>query len=171
MSSVRVRTVFGIMAATRGGVVGDKGAMPWDYPDELQQFRDATAGRVCIMGSATYSGIPDRFFEKRKSLVVTGKGNLPLRPNTEYVATAEEAVRRAHAIAGEDRVVFMIGGARMAEHFIRANLLNGFILTRIHKDYDGDCRMDMSLLSGWREARILAQKPHYTTVHLAPPRV
>jgi dihydrofolate reductase len=157
------------MAATREGVVGDKGGLPWNYPDELEAFRAATAGYVCIMGRVTYEGIPDPFFMKRQSIIVTGNQNLPLRPNTEIISSIEHSIRRAQSLSVQGATIFMIGGARLAESFLKANLLGGFILTRIHKDYKGDCRMDLNLMREWRTVSFLKETADYRVEHLAPP--
>ena len=170
MSLIPICNIFGIMAATRHGVVGDKGALPWNYPEELETFRAATMGRVCIMGRKTYEGIPDAFFQKRKSVVLTGREGIPLRANTVIARNPEESIRRAQSLSADGQAIFMIGGARLAESFLRANLLGGFILTRIHKDYAGDCGMDMGLLEAWKQVSLLKRTEDFTITHLAPPR-
>lgn len=37
-----------------------------------------------------------------------------------------------------DKKIFMVGGAEIATFFLKQNLINEFLLTKINKDYAGD---------------------------------
>lgn len=37
-----------------------------------------------------------------------------------------------------DKKIFMVGGAEIATFFLKQNLINEFLLTKINKDYEGD---------------------------------
>ena len=52
----------------------------------------------------------------------------------------------------------MIGGAEMTKLFLKANLVNKFLLTRIHKFYEGDTIFPLNLLEGWDQEMIRKEK-------------
>lgn len=45
--------------------------------------------------------------------------------------------------------MFMIGGAEIAKLFLSTDLLNAFILTKIHDNYEGDTIFPLDLLQDW----------------------
>lgn len=155
-----MRKIFGMMAATQQGVVGDKGKTPWDYPEELEMFRAATTGHVVIMGRKTAEAIPEPFFGKREAIVLTRNRSL----ESPFFTTAHspgESLALAHEKAGGERRIFMIGGAETAHEFLRRDLIDSFILTTIHTPHDGDAVLDLSLLRGWRPTlRRVAEEFH-----------
>lgn len=48
-----------------------------------------------------------------------------------------------------DKKIFMVGGAEIATFFLKQNLINEFLLTKINKDYEGDTFFTLDLLEGW----------------------
>ena len=46
-----------IAAVARNGVIGAKGSIPWNIPEDRKYFRELTTGNVCIMGRKTYESI------------------------------------------------------------------------------------------------------------------
>lgn len=59
-----------VVAATRNGVIGRGGDMPWRMPSSLRRFRSLTMGRPMIMGRKTYAAI-GRPLDGRDMIVVT----------------------------------------------------------------------------------------------------
>lgn len=59
-----------VVAATRNGVIGRGGDMPWRMPSSLRRFRSLTIGRPMIMGRKTYAAI-GRPLDGRDTIVVT----------------------------------------------------------------------------------------------------
>ncbi|PZO87018.1 MAG: dihydrofolate reductase [Micavibrio aeruginosavorus] len=143
-----MRKIFGMMAATEQGVVGDKGKTPWDYPEELEMFRAVTAGHVVLMGRKTAEAIPAPFFQKREAIVLTRNPALE-SPLFRIAHSPEESLALANDVAG-GRKIFMIGGAETAHEFLRRGLIDSFILTTIQKAHDGDAVLDLKMLNGWR---------------------
>ena len=56
------------MASNR--VIGKDGKLPWDYPEDLQYFREMTRGKVVIMWRKTYLAIW-RPLPNRRNIVLT----------------------------------------------------------------------------------------------------
>ena len=50
--------MIGIIAAVaKNGVIGCKGRIPWNIPEDMKYFRRITDGSSIIMGRRTYEGI------------------------------------------------------------------------------------------------------------------
>jgi dihydrofolate reductase len=124
-----------VAAVAANGVIGKDGAMPWHYPEDLQQFKQLTTGHPVIMGRRTYESIvaridgplPDR------TNVVLSRSDLDLPDSAVHASDVDEAV----AIAGtRDSLAFVIGGATVYEALLsRADRLE---LTEIDAAYEGD---------------------------------
>jgi dihydrofolate reductase len=157
------RKIIGIMAATKDGVVGDRGGLPWTYPEELEHFYRTTKGNVVIMGSKTYDTAPARLFDDRKAIVLSKQ----IREDEESVCFVQSLTECLELIQELDpsQKVFMIGGAEIAHLFLCHNLLSSFILTQIHGKFSGDTRLNMLYFDDWKE-RVLTEKPDYTIMQL-----
>ena len=58
------RRIEVVIAVSENGIIGLSGALPWDIPSEMNQFRQLTQGSILLMGSRTWHSIgrllPDR---------------------------------------------------------------------------------------------------------------
>ncbi|MBL3284439.1 Dihydrofolate reductase [Rickettsiales endosymbiont of Paramecium tredecaurelia] len=159
--------IVGIMAATEEGVVGLGSSIPWRYPLELDYFLQITHGARVIMGRKTFESMPSSFFPARRTIVLSMRSNLGVgklrlkqddkstivfcRDIASCIALTQnrhESVLRAHL----PEQVFMIGGAEVCNMFLQKNLLSAFLLTKIHKHYNGDALLDLEHLYGWHLA-------------------
>ena len=103
--------VTAILATDSTGAIGAGGGLPWPrLPRDLRRFRDATMGRVCLVGRRTYDTLP--VLKGRRLAVLTrrcepfGRGDVLLSAGSLSSATAW-AKRE-----GADEVM-VIGGAEV----------------------------------------------------------
>lgn len=130
-----------IYARDTNGVIGHNGKLPWHIPEDLEYFKRITGNEPVVMGSKTWTSLPDRF----KPL--PGRPNVVMTTNT---ATAQE-VRYKGAIAFcEDMVdvisafkratsyrnVWVIGGSALFEQVLP--YANYAYVTEIQEQYPGD---------------------------------
>ncbi|HCW73953.1 MAG TPA: dihydrofolate reductase, partial [Clostridiaceae bacterium] len=47
-----------IVAATKDGVIGREGELPWKIPSDLSYFKRMTMGKKMIMGRKTFESLP-----------------------------------------------------------------------------------------------------------------
>ncbi|MDE0661767.1 MAG: dihydrofolate reductase [Gammaproteobacteria bacterium] len=130
-----------IWAMTRNRVIGDKGVLPWDLPDEMSHFTKTTMGHPVIMGRRT--------FESRGS-PLPGRHNIVLsrRGFSACGATVVHDLPEALAVAG-DGDCFVIGGVSpCVEALPRAHRL---IATVIDAEIDGDTVFPELDYTRWRE--------------------
>lgn len=71
MISKQSRSIIGIMAATKDGVIGCNNALPWYYPGEIKHFRATTHNSIVIMGRNTYQSMPKTLFIDRQAFVLS----------------------------------------------------------------------------------------------------
>ncbi|MFZ1978164.1 MAG: dihydrofolate reductase [Bacteroidota bacterium] len=85
-------------------VIGSGGAIPWNLPDDLKQFKSLTMGSTILMGRKTFESIGRRL-PGRRSVVLTSRAI----PGVETYQSLDEAL---HALNAEEKV-FVIGGERL----------------------------------------------------------
>lgn len=134
-----------VLAASRNGIIGRGGGLPWRMPADLAHFKRLTMGHHVIMGRKTWESI-GRPLPGRTFVVLSHDPDLRIE-GCSVVCTLEEALAVARS-AGEDQA-FVIGGAQIyALALPRADRVH---LTRIEADVEGDTRAPDFEALGWRE--------------------
>jgi len=117
-----------VVAMTYGRVIGRKGSLPWNIPDEMAFFKRLTMGHTVIMGRETYESI---------GKPLEGRRNIVLSTSLEPVSGIEVAGSIVHLTqlkpTGE---VFVIGGARTYREMLP--YCDSVIVSLIKREYWGD---------------------------------
>jgi dihydrofolate reductase len=96
-----------IVAMTRDGIIGNRGNIPWDHPEDLRLFKQLTTGNTVIMGRRTYDSIgtplPDRH-----NIVISR--SLPAQQRVTVCPNFSESIAAALKIG---RPFFFIGGTEV----------------------------------------------------------
>jgi dihydrofolate reductase len=124
-----------VVARARNGVIGREGDMPWRLPSDLKHFKATTLGAPVIMGRKTYQSI-GRPLPGRANIVVSRSGFEA--GGVEVLATLEEAVERASALAteaGADKVS-VIGGGEI--YRLAMKIADELHITEVAADIEGD---------------------------------
>jgi dihydrofolate reductase len=139
-----------IVAAAANDVIGRDGGLPWYLPADLRRFRKLTTGHVVVMGRLTHESILKRLghpLPDRTSVVISSAPGADGRVrHATSVARALTLAERLAASAGDDEF-FIAGGGSVYRQALPAS--GRVYLTRIHNDFDGDCRMPAGWLSGF----------------------
>ncbi len=162
--------IIGIMATTTDGTIGKLNGLPWDYPSELEHFRQTTDGHIMVVGRKTFESTPASLF-KQKPIVFSKNKQILKTDSTlkEFTIVSSISEFLAHLNKLQCHKVFMIGGAEIAEVFLKNNLISEFILTKIHKNYTGDVRMDLSYFKQWQQI-LLTKTNDYSIYKLTNPK-
>ncbi len=153
--------IIGIMACTDSGVIGLNGRIPWRYNDELKHFQEVTKGQTVIMGRKTFDEMKHlNLLKERESIVFTRNLSL-LNNSTAHVRFVSSLDALTKLNFTQEKNIYMIGGGEIAELFLNTNMLEKFLLTIIHKEYDGDTYFPLSLIKEWRAKKIIEHK-NYT---------
>jgi dihydrofolate reductase len=141
-----------IVAADQLDVIGRDGKLPWAIPEDLRRFRTLTDGHVVVAGRKTQESIVERLgrpLPGRTTVVVSGTLT-STDPNVVVVGNVLDAMTTARRLEEErdGDEVFVIGGAQLYGSTV--NVVDRIYLTRIDDKVDGDTRMPMGWLEGFK---------------------
>lgn len=122
--------ISAIVAASKNGVIGKNGELPWKLPDEMAYFKSLTMGHPVIMGRVTHESI-GRALPGRRNIIISSRPNYKAE-GCEVVHSVEEAL----AAAQDNDEVFIIGGSQIYQQSMPK--LDRLYLTRIDAEIDGD---------------------------------
>jgi dihydrofolate reductase len=62
-----------IWAQSTSGIIGRRGSIPWQLPEDLAHFKELTMGHTVVMGRRTWDSLPAKFrpLPGRKNIVLT----------------------------------------------------------------------------------------------------
>lgn len=152
--------IIGIMAVDPKGVIGINNRLPWHYPSELDHFRQVTDKQVIVMGRKTFETIPQNILKP----IVFSRNKLSPCFNKGIECTIVSSMQEFLSIQSSSKV-FMIGGAQIAHLFLEYDLISEFIITEIHRPYEGDVYFNLTLLDRWNKT-ILTKTKDYTICKL-----
>lgn len=135
--------IYLIAAADQKNGIGIKGKLPWDLKGDMAFFKKKTIKtenssrlNMVVMGRTTWESIPKEYrpLPARKNVVLTRKKDFKAE-GASVVHSIEKAIEEA-----DERVeaIYVIGGAKVYEQFIKRRDLTGIYLTRIQKQYKCD---------------------------------
>ncbi|HJD55458.1 MAG TPA: dihydrofolate reductase [Rickettsia endosymbiont of Pyrocoelia pectoralis] len=146
------RKIIGIMACDPLGVMGNKGQIPWSYSNEFEYFYQKVANNVIVIGRKTFDHIPAKILKNCICIVFSRKIPSQFCNNIFFIKSLDDFWQVIKPFT--DKEIFMIGGAEVATFFLKQNLIDEFLLTRINKNYDGDTFFPLNLLAKWHSATI-----------------
>ncbi|MDJ0759871.1 MAG: dihydrofolate reductase [Woeseiaceae bacterium] len=132
-----------VVAASKNGVIGVDGDLPWRLPDDLRYFKELTTGKPVIMGRKTYESI-GRPLPNRLNIVITRDPAFDA-PGCNVAPSPGDALR----LAGDASEVMVIGGGTIYEAF--ADSADRIYLTRVHTDIDGDVFFESPDSDRWNQ--------------------
>lgn len=144
-----------ILARASNGVIGKANALPWHLPEDLQHFREQTAGAPVIMGRRTWDSLPPKFrpLPDRTNIVVTRQRTWS-DEGALRASNLRDAVAQATATGAPE--AWVMGGAQIYGEAM--SFAQRAIVTEIDRAYDGDAFAPM-FNEQWRET---AREAHHT---------
>jgi dihydrofolate reductase len=159
MSNVRI---VGVMACGKNGVVGNNGAIPWNYPDEFQHFKGTIGNHPIVLGRKSFDLLPKSISEDRINIVFSRQKKLDTHGG--IVVSSLEEFYALDILKNTDKI-FMIGGAQLANFFLEKNLITEFILTKFDRAYAGDAVLNIKTFNSWK-SKVIKKTPDYTIYKL-----
>jgi dihydrofolate reductase len=135
-----------VVAMSDGGVIGDKGGIPWRIPEDLRHFRKLTLHKPCIMGRKTWASLPVKPLPKRTNIVLTRDEDF-----AAVGAFVAQSIEAALELAARDHPpeIMIIGGAKVYQAFLP--LAGRAYLTEVHGEFRGDTAMPRFSAVLWDE--------------------
>jgi dihydrofolate reductase len=127
-----IKDMIIMVAMTAERVIGRRGHLPWNIPEDLALFRNMTLGHALIMGRRTFDSI-GKPLPGRTNIVVSRS----MKPVAGVIVCRDfsQAVERAKRLKGK---VFFIGGYEIYRQALP--VAGRMSVSWIKKDYAGDCR-------------------------------
>lgn len=132
-----------IVAASRNGVIGARGKLPWHLPADLQRFKKLTMGHPILMGRKTFESIGKPLPGRTNIVITRQKGFACCGAVT--ASSLDEALRMCE----KEQEVFVIGGADIFAQALP--LADRIYLTRIDQDFEGDAFLFKIDPTVWKE--------------------
>ena len=132
-----------IVAASRNGVIGAGGKLPWRLPADLKRFKAITLGHPILMGRKTFESI-GKPLPGRTNIVITRQRGLEA-----CGATVAHSLEEALQICEGQDEVFVIGGAEIYKQALP--LADRIYLTHIDQDFEGDAFFPKLDPAAWKE--------------------
>jgi dihydrofolate reductase len=107
--------IAAIAAMDEGRVIGIKGQLPWQLPEDMKHFSTLTKGHAVLMGVATYQSLPEKFrpLPGRKNIVLA-RPRVEI-PGIEVWDSLEQCIDHYRSGAGKlpSEMLWVIGGAQI----------------------------------------------------------
>ena len=141
--------ISAIAAVAENGVIGNKGGLPWNLPDDMKFFQRTTLNHHVISGRKSYESIPDRFrpLRDRVNIVVTRRKGYEA-PGAIVCHSLEEAIEIAQK--DDQKEAFLIGGGQLYAEAFEKNLVDRLYITTVHIKAEGDVLFP-EIGKGWKE--------------------
>lgn len=163
--------ITGVMACDDNGLIGKGRGIPdWGCPEDMQHFCEVTRGHTLIMGCHTYNCFPRSLFKNRTCLVVSHLDH-PSRERVTFVKSIEGLIPVIRDVP-QTETIYFVGGADLATQLIDRNIIDHFILSHIHGQFEGDCSLPANILKtiqSWPIAQSIDQ-PGFTIHHYTNPQ-
>ncbi|MBS3117124.1 dihydrofolate reductase [Candidatus Woesearchaeota archaeon] len=122
-----------IVGMTKTGVIGKDNKLPWHIPDDLQNFKLLTEGKVVIMGRKTFESLPKKFrpLPNRHNLIISRSQDQI--EGAEVCTSIEQALEKGKSFQKD---IFVIGGAAIFTQALP--FVDTMFISYIKKEYEGD---------------------------------
>ena len=118
-----------VAAAAKNGVIGNKGRIPWDLPEDRRHFKELTMGHVLVMGRRTFEEI-GRPLPGRRTYILSSTISMQ-GENCRTAASLAEVLE-----AEKDSEIFICGGAMLYEEGMA--VADRICLTELDWEAEGD---------------------------------
>jgi dihydrofolate reductase len=136
-----------VVARAANGVIGNRGAIPWRLPADMQRFKRLTLGKPCIMGRKTWDSLPRKPLPGRTNIVITRARQFAAE-GAAVVASFDEALARA-ALESPDEICVIGGGEIYRSALPRADVI---YLTEVLVEFPGDAHFPPFPPEDWHES-------------------
>jgi len=152
-----------IVAVALNTAIGKYNKLLWHISEDLKRFKKLTTGNIVLLGKNTFYSLPVRPLPGRTNIVLSDKAGEQIE-GCEMAYSIDEAISKCD----DQKENFIIGGASIYRQFIP--LAGKIYLTKVYKDFEGDCFFDEINPEEWilaeKEDRIHDQQNDFTYSYL-----
>lgn len=127
--------IIAIAAVAANGVIGNKGALPWNFPEDSKRFMNVTKGNIVLMGRKTFESIDQEPLPNRLNVVVSRsiKSTTIAAKGVIFAGDLEEAVNR---YSKSRKTLYIVGGSQVYRDTM--HLVDELDITQIDMPFKGD---------------------------------
>lgn len=127
-----------VVAHSKNRVIGNKGQIPWHYPNDLRNFKDLTLEHTVIMGRKTYESLPSsvRPLPDRHTIVLTRNPDYHVEHSSVSVCDSVDKALLVANMKTKKNKVFVAGGEEIYRMFLP--LAKWIYSTVINIEVEGD---------------------------------
>ncbi|KKQ21453.1 MAG: dihydrofolate reductase [Parcubacteria group bacterium GW2011_GWA2_37_10] len=141
-----------ISAVAENRIIGNKNTLPWHMPADFKYFKEATLGKVIVMGLNTFKSIGEKPLPDRKNIILNNDPDY-IPPEGCFVARSIDELLE---MTKNEPEVMICGGASVYKQFLP--LAQKLYLTYIHQNFEGDTYFPEFSLSEWKEVKRIDNK-------------
>lgn len=157
-----------VAAVSREGVLAGEEGVPWEYPEDVEQYRELVSDAVAILGRRTFAEMTDP--PGRHAVVMSRSADeQPDTPGVTWARSPAAAYRAAVSVVTEcgpaesvPREVFVLGGATVYRQF--APYATGAVVSEIPEHAEGQ-HLFPYLGAGWTETERVAFETFERVTH------
>jgi len=123
-----------IVAVSENKVIGNKGSIPWNIPEEQLLFKKITMGHTLIFGRKTYESI-GRPLPGRRNIIITRQKEYKAK-GCIIAHSLDQALFLGRGEKNDKKDIFIGGGKEIYK--LAVPFVNRIYLTTIHKKIKGD---------------------------------
>lgn len=131
-----------IIAIDKKGGMGINNKLPWILKDDLKNFKKETINCPIIMGRKTYESLPG-ILPDREHIVLSKT----LKEGNDNVSVFSDIKNLLDYLNDNYKTAYVIGGADIVKYFIKYNLLNEMIITKVDTDAIVDTKINLNMLN------------------------
>lgn len=126
-----------IVAIDEDRGIGRDNDLMWQLPDDMNFFKQTTAGHIVVMGRKNYDSIPVRFrpLPNRENVVLT-RNTTFAAPGCHVFHSLKECLE--HYQSEVLRTIYIIGGGEIYRQALELNCVDEMFITHVHKSYGAD---------------------------------
>lgn len=155
---VRVCLIF---AVGPNGEIGLNGKLPWNIPQDLENFKQITGDNPMIMGRKTWESFGGRPLPGRPHVVISSQPPLAEVKDVHFVKDLDTALEKALELTLQTgtNTIFVIGGAKVFEDALEH--ADRLCITDVLGEFEADTFMNLAALTPYIEKGTLTFRKYF----------
>lgn len=130
-----------IMSLDKNGIIGYENKLPWKLSDDLKNFKAETEGSPIIMGRNTWNSLPG-ILPNREHIILSST----LKESNDKYSVFNNFKLLIEYLRENYKVAYVIGGANIANQFIKWKMIDELILTHVNAEVVGDTSLNLNFI-------------------------
>ena len=127
--------IISIAAVGKNGVIANGQDLPWEIPEDMKFFRDATRDQIVVMGRKTFQALGKAMPNRENAMLTRDKSFVA--PGVRVFSQLDSAIQFYQNDSNwSEKTLFVIGGAEI--YRLAIPYLDEIWLTEIDQGFEGD---------------------------------